>query len=418
MQEGTNIMGKIWKWSLLSLGLIAVIIVGYYTYSILKFGQDLQKKPEDSRFKSFYEDDVAPVYEPPKWEGKERVNILLLGGDSRGLSEHEAPRSDTMLVASVDPVTKTASLFSILRDTYVDIPGFGKDRINAALAYGGPDLSMKTVSELTGLPIQYYVYVDFQGFIKLVDAIGGVKYYVEKDMKYTDPTDDPMFNIDLQEGCQVLDGNKALQYVRFRHDALSDFTRTERQRNFLKAVAAKLQSTTSLIKLPSILKQIEPYIETNMNLDTMLRLGTLAFSVSSSTVEDYQLPPNELLRDMRVNGAAVLGVDPERLREYVREMLERAASETADGASGAGSAGTSGGGGNGATSAGADGAAGAAGSASGGGTSAGSVANTGGGAGSGSGKSADSAGSGASRDDSATGASGGASQEKPLPICE
>jgi len=63
-------MRKIWKWSLLSLGLIAVIVVGYYTYSILKFGQDLQKKPEDSRFKSFYEDDVEPVYEPPKWEGK------------------------------------------------------------------------------------------------------------------------------------------------------------------------------------------------------------------------------------------------------------------------------------------------------------------------------------------------------------
>jgi len=398
-------MRKIWKWSLLSLGLIAVIVVGYYTYSILKFGQDLQKKPEDSRFKSFYEDDVEPVYEPPKWEGKERVNILLLGGDSRGLSEHEAPRSDTMLIASIDPVTKTASLFSILRDSYVDIPGYGKDRINAALAYGGPDLAMKTVSELTGLPIQYYVYADFQGFIKLVDAIGGVKYYVEKDMKYTDPTDDPMFNIDLEEGCQILDGNRALQYVRFRHDALSDFTRTERQRNFLRAVAAKLQSTTSLLKLPSILKDIEPYIETNMNLDTMLRLGTLAFSVSSSTVEGFQLPPNELLSDMRVNGAAVLGVDPGQLREYVREVLERAANASADNASGTESGGTSEGGTNGSADSAGSGGAANNGVAS-GGTNAGGAGNG-------------APGNGISGNGAAAGASdSGTSQEQKLPICE
>src|SRR5690606_20620333 len=184
----------------------------------------------------------------------------------------------------------------------------GYDRINAALALGGPDLSMKTVSELTGLPIHHYVYVDFEGFIKLIDAIGGIDYHVEKDMKYIDPTDNPAYNIDLKEGMQHLDGNKALQYVRFRHDAMSDYTRTERQRNFLKAVAVKLQSTASLLKLPGTLREIAPYIETDMNLDVMLRLGTLSFSLDTGSFEGVQLPPFELLREERINGAEVLTV--------------------------------------------------------------------------------------------------------------
>src|SRR5690606_33720966 len=149
--------------------------------------------------------------------GKDRVNILLLGGDSRGLSKNDVPRSDSNMVISVDPVTKKAHLFSILRDTYVRIPGHGMDRINTALVYGGPQLAMQTTSELLGLPIQYFVFTDFQGFMELVDALGGIELDVEKDMKYHDSVE-PEFDIDLKKGLQHLDGKTALQYVRFRHD--------------------------------------------------------------------------------------------------------------------------------------------------------------------------------------------------------
>jgi len=182
-----------------------------------------------------------------------------MGVDARGVKEGEIPRSDTMLVASLDPVKKKISVFSILRDTYVSIPDHGTQRINSAIRYG-PNTAMQTVSDLLGIPIQYYVYTDFQGFIKLVDAVGGVDYEVEKDMVYKTIADGPEYDIDLKKGYQHLDGNKALQYVRFRHDATSDFTRTERQRGFLKAVADKLISTTSIIKLPNILSQVTPYV--------------------------------------------------------------------------------------------------------------------------------------------------------------
>ncbi|CAM3628989.1 LCP family protein [Marinicrinis lubricantis] len=324
-----------WKWVALIVLLLIVGTASYYAYGIYKFGQEISKDPEESRFKDYYKEDEPRPYEPPAWEGDERLNILLLGGDSRGVNEGTAPRSDTMLVASVDPVTKKAHLFSILRDSWVDIPDHGMDRINSALSIGGPDLAMKTVSDYLGIPIQYYVFVDFVGFQALVDAIGGIDYYVEKDMYYSSRADGPEYTIDLKEGFQHLDGKEALQYVRFRYDAMSDYSRTERQRAFLKAVVAKVQSTSNLIKLPSILEDIAPYIETNISMNKMLRMGTLAFQVDTSEVGSVQIPPFELLQETNVGGASVLGSDPEQVQQYVQETFTKEPeAETTEGTDG------------------------------------------------------------------------------------
>src|SRR5207244_1377938 len=108
--------------------------------------------------------------------------------------------SDSMMVVSIEPNTKKALLISILRDTYVKIPGHGSDRINAAMALGGPTLAMKTVSNLLGIQVQYYVYMDFKGFIGVVDALGGVSIDVEKDMDYEDAEDDHVYDIHLKKG--------------------------------------------------------------------------------------------------------------------------------------------------------------------------------------------------------------------------
>src|SRR5690606_33232027 len=117
----------------------------------------------------------------------------------------------------------------------------------------------ETVGNLLDLDIQYYVFVDFQGFINLIDAIGGVEFEVEKNMYYHDPAD-PEYTIDLKKGLQVLDGDKALQYVRFRYDTLGDYTRTGRQRELMKAIAKKMLTATSILTLPNTLQKIEPYI--------------------------------------------------------------------------------------------------------------------------------------------------------------
>ncbi|MBB6638010.1 LCP family protein [Cohnella thailandensis] len=333
-------MRKKLKWTLLTLLALVVLAVGagaVWAYNGYNKLDSLQKDEGESRFDQF---DEKPEVAPPEWTGTERVNILLMGGDDRGLREGEVARSDSMMVASFDPVTKKAHLFSILRDTYAEIPGYKDNRINTAITLGGPNLAMKTIGDLTGLNIQYYVYADFQGFIKLVDAIGGVDFYVEKDMHYTDAADGHVYDIDLKEGQQHLDGEHALQYVRFRHDAMSDFTRTERQREFLKAVANKLKSGWNLVKLPDIIGEVSPFIETNLSANDMLKLASLGFK--SHQAGSAQLPPMELISDEKVGGASVLGItDKDELKEYVQEVLNKddtAAATPSPSASGSASA--------------------------------------------------------------------------------
>lgn len=321
----TFITKKRLLWAGLALILALVLWLGYYVYSILSFGNNIQSDKEDSPFKQFHEEKTdKDENQPPEWNGTERVNVLLLGGDSRGLSEGEAPRSDTLMIASLDPVTKNAHLFSIMRDSYVSIPDYGMDRINAALAYGGPDLAMRTVSEWLDIPVQYYIYADFEGFVKLIDAIGGIDFYVEKDMYYTSRADGPEYDINLKKGQQHLDGHTALQYVRFRHDAMSDYARTERQRKLLTAVAKKMQTFSSILKLPNTLKKIEPYIETNLSLRDMWSLGDLGKGANTSAIITAQLPPFELLREETIRGASVITSNSSAVKQYVAEKLAEA----------------------------------------------------------------------------------------------
>ena len=305
-------------WTLAIILLLVIGVVVFYVSSIFNELDSMSNK-ENSPFQNAETVDVDTP-EPPKWEGTEPVNILLMGVDARGVKEGEIPRSDTMLVASLDPVKKKISVFSILRDTYVSIPDHGTQRINSAIRYG-PNTAMQTVSDLLGIPIQYYVYTDFQGFIKLVDAVGGVDYEVEKDMVYKTIADGPEYDIDLKKGYQHLDGNKALQYVRFRHDATSDFTRTERQRGFLKAVADKLISTTSIIKLPNILSQVTPYVETNLSVNDMWKLATVGYD--STMAGSEQIPPMKLIKEVTTSdGSEVIGISSEdKLKEFVQDTL-------------------------------------------------------------------------------------------------
>lgn len=307
-------------WTVLAVIVVtAALLAIYYFTSVINELQDLNKDGEDSPFYNVEKVDQEITPNPPKWEGKEAVNILLMGVDARGLTEGEVPRSDTMLVASLNPVSKKISLFSLLRDTYTDIPGYGRNRINTAITHG-PNVAMQAASDLLGISIQYYVYTDFQGFIELVDAVGGVDFEVEKDMKYTSKADNHEYDIDLKQGMQHLDGEKALMYVRFRHDALSDFSRTERQRELLKTIADKMQTTTSIAKLPSILNEVNPYIDTNLTLNDMWKLASVGYQSSMQGSE--QVPPMKLLVEERIGGAAVLTVsDEEKLRSYVQEVL-------------------------------------------------------------------------------------------------
>ncbi|WDH83126.1 MULTISPECIES: LCP family protein [Paenibacillus] len=300
----------------------AIALGGVYVSSIVKELQGLQKEGESSPFHNIEHIDQEQTIEPPVWEGDEIVNILIMGVDARGMKEGEIPRSDAMLVASLDPEAKKISLFSLMRDTYVEIPGYNNNRINTAITHG-PNVAMQAASDLLGIPVQYYVYTDFQGFIKLVDALGGVDFEVEKDLYYVSKADNHQYDIDLKQGMQHLDGEKALMYVRFRHDAMSDFARTERQRELLKAIADKMLTSSSIAKLPSILNEINPYIDTNLSLNDIWKLASLGYQ--STLHGSEQIPPMSLLKEERIGGAAVLTVrDEEELQSYVQDVLKPA----------------------------------------------------------------------------------------------
>ncbi|WP_169085996.1 LCP family protein [Paenibacillus sp. PL91] len=321
MPKQTN-KKKRWKWLYISLAVILGAAAAFIIYWSVGIYNALDNFSDPEETKTPVDNVEATPVPIPEWEGKERVNILLLGGDARGVDEGEAARSDSILVASFDPVTKKAHLFSVLRDTYVNIEGHGRGRINTALTLGEYPLAMKTVGDLLGLDIQYYVYTDFEGFKKLIDTIGGIYFDVEKDMHYTDNADGNRYDIDLKKGYQLLDGDKALQYVRFRHDAMSDFTRTERQRNFLQAVSKELQSTWNIINMKKILDSVQPYVKMNISVPDMLKLGQLG--VKSHVASTTQIPPMELIAEDRVGGASVIGIsDEDELRAFVQMTLEQ-----------------------------------------------------------------------------------------------
>ena len=250
-----------------------------------------------------------------KWEGKEQVNILFMGVDRRG--KDERPRSDTMLLASINPNTKKISLFSIMRDTYVDIPKVGQAKINAAFADGGPELLIETIQSYLDIPIHYYMATDFEGFAKIVDAIGGVDVNVKEKMNHWD---DGVYNINLEAGPQHLDGAKALMYVRYRGTARADFDRTERQRELLKLVANKLTSPSMLVKMPSILKEVTPYTQGNIGGTDVYRLGSLALSLDTANMRTEQLPPVEALTETYVGVEQVIVPDVEATRQFFQEV--------------------------------------------------------------------------------------------------
>ena len=216
---------------------------------------------------------------------KNRINFLIVGKDAEDL-DYDNGRSDTLLIVSLDMINKKANLLSIPRDTYVEIPEHGNNKINSAYAYGGLELTMETIENLLHIPIDYYAVTNFSGFEGIVDTLDGVEIDVEKDMYHR--TYDGTINIDA--GLQTLYGEKALQYVRFRSDALGDISRTERQRKFLLALLNKMTSPETILKLPKLIPQIAQMVETDLSVDQMLQLVKLMKEVDLNAMEAAVLP--------------------------------------------------------------------------------------------------------------------------------
>lgn len=252
----------------------------------------------------------------PPFGGKQVVRLLVLGEDNTGGAK-TSPRglSDTIMLASIDFVSDKVSILSIPRDTKVDIPGYGTCKINAAYAYGGPMLTAQVVEELTGIKPDYYIKTNVEGFRETVDIVGGVQIDVEKNMRYNDNWGH--LHINLKKGLQMLDGENAMGYVRFRHDKLGDITRMERQRKFMKALARRMMEPSRLPRLPWTVKSVMRNVTTNMTSRDLLYLAQFAGKVNMDAAQMKTLPgvPEN------IHGASYWIADRDQITEMVQKLF-------------------------------------------------------------------------------------------------
>ncbi|MFH0702592.1 MAG: LCP family protein [bacterium] len=249
-----------------------------------------------------------------------RQNILLLGVDSNGndTDPFKGTRSDTIIIISIDPFSKNANAISIPRDSKVYISNnYGIDKINAAHAFGGPGLSIKTIEDSFGININHYIAVNYQGLKEIVDAVGGVPVHVEKRMRYTDNSGG--LRINLHPGYQILNSEEAEEYIRFRHDAMGDIGRMQRQQWFIRSLVKKLQSPGVMVKLPQLIQLANKYIKTDMNFYELSQLAAFSKSINLDSVQSATLPG----KPSRYGRVSYWILDTEKTQEIINRLIYR-----------------------------------------------------------------------------------------------
>lgn len=285
----------------------ALVIVAGILYSIYQYNNGLAIA-DDGPFK-----DDGKKFDP--FDGADvqvgQINVLLIGSDARD----EDGRSDTLMIAHYDQTTNNVKLISIMRDTYVEIPDYGMNKINAAFAFGGPELVRKTIKQNFDLDVNYYALVDFKGFPKIIDLLApdGIEVDIPYEMSHG-------IGMTLKPGEQILHGNELLGYVRFRHDRLSDFGRVERQQEVLAKVKEQI-GISSLMNLPKILGVADSYIDTNVDKKTILTIGKGIVNGESKGMNTLRIPIAGSFEDKRVNVGEVLDIDLDKNKGALKEFL-------------------------------------------------------------------------------------------------
>ena len=289
-------------------------------------------KPEDETFETTHPDAAAEGVEKRDadsvvWDkvdaldGKHVINILLIGQDRR--EGESRARSDTMILVSVNTERKSISLVSLMRDLYVQIPGYSDNRINAAYQWGGMELLDETVLENFGVEVDGNVEADFEQFETIIDILGGVDVEMSKGeaeyMKYV------MDSGDVQEGENHLSGKQALDFARMR-GLDDDFHRTERQRRLLTRLAEKIQSA-SVQQLLDLVNEVLPHVSTDMSSTQMLGYAASAIQVylSGAEITAGRIPAEGMYSDAEIRGMQVLVPNLEKCQSYLSELIYGAA---------------------------------------------------------------------------------------------
>lgn len=259
---------------LITLVVVAAVLAGgllaVYNHSSQDNDRDAGRNPQENAQANNEEKvDIDPM------------NILILGlddrdGDFRG-------RTDTIMLAGFNPEHEAINLLSIPRDTRVKIKG-AYDKVNAAYVYGGPELTRKTLEDFLDIEIDYYVVIDFDAFVKMVDLVGGIEVDVPIRMKYEQE------NIDLYPGKQVLNGEQALGYARYRYTSEGDIGRAKRQQEVVKLLLEKMFKLRNVVKMPELIKTVYDHVETDFPLTQVTELAKAANQIKEKPINSMVLP--------------------------------------------------------------------------------------------------------------------------------
>ena len=268
--------------------------------------------PDEPIFIQIPEEDLPAGETPPAENpGPRIVTILLMGTDQR--DNYEMGRADTIILAAINLDSMDIHLISIPRDTRTLIAdSMTTTKINHAHATGGPELMVKTVENLLGLNVHYFVETNFKGFANCIDILGGVDYHVERRMLFIEE------GIDLMAGQQRLDGDKALQYVRWRGDPTADIGRVARQQNFIKALLEQSIRLTAVPKIPSLVNELRENVKTDMTAAQMINLAARFIDYHNLSFSSVTLPGEA----KTISGGAYWVMDTEATDELLLSIFD------------------------------------------------------------------------------------------------
>jgi polyisoprenyl-teichoic acid--peptidoglycan teichoic acid transferase len=249
---------------------------------------------------------------------KEEVLFLLMGVDSKDVKKSKGTRTDTMMLFKVNFETGKIDLLSLPRDTRVLVRG-REDKLNHAHAYGGPELSVRTVRDFLGIDLDYFVKVDYKIVRDVVDAIGGVEIDVPQRMYYNDPTADPPLHINLQAGLQTLYGPDAHDFLRYRSGYKNgDLGRISAQQYFMKELIKQTLKPKNIFKLPKLAETYFDNVETNIPLNVMIKGVTSAKKIDVEKMNSNTIPGHS----GSIGGLSYLIYDREETKALVSDMFE------------------------------------------------------------------------------------------------
>ena len=253
------------------------------------------------------------------------VNLIFFGLDRR--NSDAASRSDTIMVVSIDYTNKKVKVTSLMRDMYIPIPGKGLNRINAAYAFGGPLLALKTINSDFNLDIKNYVTVDFFGMEKVIDRVGGVQINVSAaEAKVLNGYLGELNNLNgdtvpnVSAGLQTLNGRQAVAYSRIRYVGNADYERTERQRRVLNLLFQKIKAQ-GIVKIPGIISELLPYVETSLTNNEIMDLAVECMKFDTSSIVQFRLPADGCFKSESIRGMSVLVPDLEKNKSLLHEFI-------------------------------------------------------------------------------------------------